>query len=81
MGPTYVEWQRESGFQEWNVYRGSLRLSRVPAAATRRSPARNPLAAALLAHAQASPGCSDLTIPQAGRAAFYPVSGDDGGSG
>jgi hypothetical protein len=75
-GPTYVEWQRESGFQQWNVYRGSLLVLRAGGGYTQ-APGSNPLAARFCHVSE--PWVLDLTIPQAGRGAFYLVSGLAGG--
>ncbi|HEX5044142.1 MAG TPA: MopE-related protein [Candidatus Polarisedimenticolaceae bacterium] len=71
-GPTYVEWQQEAGYQDWNVYRGSLLVLKAGGGYTQTVGSN--LLAGRFCHV-ANPWVLDLTVPQAGRAAFYLVSG------
>ncbi|HET9298300.1 MAG TPA: hypothetical protein VFO11_00055, partial [Candidatus Polarisedimenticolaceae bacterium] len=75
-GPTYVEWQQEAGFQNWNVYRGSLLVLRAGGGYTQ-PVGSNPLAGRFC-HV-ADPWVLDTTLPQPGRTAFYLVSGVSNG--
>jgi hypothetical protein len=75
-GPDYVEWQSETGFQQWNVYRGSLSVLRSTRVYTQ-PVGSNPLAARFCR--LAVPYVLDPTIPPVGGRMFYLVSGYQNG--
>ena len=72
----HVAWQQESGYTGWNLYRGDVGVLRSTGIYTQ-LPGSNPLAMRWCALPQ--PGLSDPARPQAGRSAFYLVSGTAGG--
>lgn len=71
-GPNYVEWQQEVGYQDWNVYRGSLSVLKSGGGYTQALGSN--LLAGRFCHLN-TPYLLDLTIPEPGKAAFYLVSG------
>ena len=75
VGQDYVEWQKESGYVTWNVYKGSIMVLRATGIYTQ--VAGSNVLADRLCHLS-SPWYNDLgPIPggPAGRAAFYLVTG------
>jgi hypothetical protein len=76
-GHTYgIEWQREAGFDHWNVYRGSVQRLRTFKNYTQ-APGSNPMAAKLCALTDNY--YVDLQTFSSGALAFYLVTGTSGG--
>jgi len=77
--PDYLDWQAESGFASWNVYRGDLdRLRRDGPVSYTQDPARVPLAAM---HCDlATTWVADTDLPP-GAAVHFLITGNDAGTG
>jgi hypothetical protein len=75
-GRGLVDWQLESSFASWNLYRGDLDVLRSTGVYTQQ-PGSNGLAHR--ACGLAEPRFEDDTLPPAGAAAFYLVTGVSGG--
>ncbi|HEX5042051.1 MAG TPA: right-handed parallel beta-helix repeat-containing protein [Candidatus Polarisedimenticolaceae bacterium] len=71
-----IDWQAESGYATWNVYRGDLSVLKTTGVYTQ-VPGSNPLAARFCD--LAATWLSDPTTPSAGSAAFYLVTGENAG--
>lgn len=71
-GPSDAIWQREVGFDGWNVYRGDMTVLRAAGTYTQ-APGTNPLA--MRACGLAQPELVDAGVPQGGDVAFYLVAG------
>jgi hypothetical protein len=71
-----LEWQNESGYDSWNVYRGALAVLFVSGEYTQQ-PGSDPLAERWCD--LGSPFLQDPMIPSVGPAAFYLVTGSDQG--
>jgi hypothetical protein len=71
-----LEWQRETGYDKWNVYRGSLSVLRATGIYTQIN-GSNALATKLCG--QSDNWYADLTNLGAGATAFYLVTGVSGG--
>jgi len=76
MDPTTLEWDMESGFVAWNVYRGALSSLVASRASYTQQVGSNPAAAQ--ACALVSTVWNDPTTPAAGEVAYYLVTGIDG---
>jgi hypothetical protein len=70
------EWQLESGFSPWNVYRGDLAVLRATGVYTQ-APGSNPLA--LRVCGLSLPLLLDADVPASGQVAFYLATGMAGG--
>ncbi|HEX6852446.1 MAG TPA: right-handed parallel beta-helix repeat-containing protein [Candidatus Polarisedimenticolaceae bacterium] len=71
-----LDWQAETGFAAWNVYRGDLAVLKGTDVYTQ-APGSNPLAARWCDLAATS--LSDATLPVGGATAFYLVTGENAG--
>ncbi len=74
---TRYEWQKESGYLSWNVYRGSL-AALLDSGEYTQAPGSNPLAAQWCALSQAF--LVDAVAPGSGAVALYLVSGNASGA-
>jgi glucose/arabinose dehydrogenase len=72
-----IDWQDESGFDSWNLYRGSLNVLIATGEYTQQ-PGSNPLAARWCGLATSS--VAELWVPPRTRVAFYLVAGVAGNS-
>jgi N-acetylneuraminic acid mutarotase len=75
--PDVIEWQWESGFESWNLYRGDLRVLREQGLYTQ-DPTQVPLATTLCGLSE--PWNTDVD-PGAGEALFYLTTGNYTGTG
>jgi hypothetical protein len=76
LGKDYLEWQKESGYSQWNVYKGSLAVLRATGTYTQ-VPGTNVLADRLC-HLS-NTWYLDLGAVPSGTGAFYLVTGISGG--
>lgn len=70
--PPFVDWQAETGYDAWNLYRGSLAVLLAEGVYTQ-APGSNPLAAAVCG--LPLPGASDAVVPAPGQAALFLATG------
>lgn len=75
--PTQLQWQQEQGFQQWNLYFGSLAVLRATGVYTQ-VPGSNPLAGRQC-HLAAPSFTPDGVVPSAGGCRFALVTGVSGG--
>jgi len=76
VGDDGIEWQRESGDDSWNVYKGSIPMLKTTNVYTQ-APGSNPLA--LKQCGVTDPWYTDPINQVAGKSAFYLVTGVSGG--
>lgn len=69
-----LDWQADSGFTSWNVYRGDLAVLKASGVYTQ-APGSNPLAARWCGLASTS--LADAASPSAGATMFYLVTGEN----
>jgi hypothetical protein len=76
IGPGYIDWQEEQGFDSWNFYAGDLSVLKGTGIYIQ-EPGSNGLARVI--HGLLRTWVRDTALPQSGECAYYLVSGSTGG--
>ena len=72
-----LEWEREAGFDSWNIYRGDLDVLRTQGSYTQ-APGSNPIAGRTCGISDPTFWVDDLESPPSGTVAFYLITGQTG---